>query len=493
MDLTYIFNVFMCIIYAASFRVTADSSEDDSCEDSNSSDYETFCERYLVLARCRNNFGPVCGSNGITYRSEYQLAISACSHRRDNPSIQVTRRGSCRRIPRPPVVPVRPPPPARDPCAFRCLSGQPFVCGSDGVVYESRCHLRRVNCYRNMGITVRNEGFCVSESSPTTPAPAIKVTTPVATTSQATTPVIVTVRTTQLPVVTTELTTPAITRRTPRDFGGNNTPQPGRGDTPCNDNCPAGPADGSATVCGSNGETYETECLLLVKQCQEDRNLVVSSRGPCPLSQSQRQCPPTSICPREYLPICGTGNITYPSLCHFQIAACKAKDDTRKVLLAGECPLNSLSSCPTCPPEINEVCGTDNMTYTSECVLSEISCRYNLPDLMVAHLGQCLNQECPDTCVNVMDPVCANNGKTYSSLCALSVETCKDKESPITVAYRGRCSGDFCDVVCPDIYEPLCDNKGTTYQNACQLWIAICRDPGLTKKLDQEGCNLAIP
>lgn len=120
-------------------------------------------------------------------------------------------------------------------------------------------------------------------------------------------------------------------------------PQPGRGDTPCNDNCPAGPADGSATVCGTNGETYETECLLLVKQCQEDRTLVVSSRGPCPQSQSQRQCPPTSICPREYLPICGTGNITYPSLCHFQIAACKAKDDTRKVLLAGECPLNSLS------------------------------------------------------------------------------------------------------------------------------------------------------
>lgn len=86
------------------------------------------------------------------------------------------------------VVPVRPPPPARDPCAFPCQSGRPFVCGSDGVVYESRCHLSSVNCYRNMRITVRNEGFCVSESSPTTPAPAIKVTTPVATTSQATTP-----------------------------------------------------------------------------------------------------------------------------------------------------------------------------------------------------------------------------------------------------------------------------------------------------------------
>ena len=37
------------------------------------------------------------------------------------------------------------------------------------------------------------------------------------------------------------------------------------------------------------------------------------------------------------------------------------------------------------------VCGTDNVTYSSECALNEIACHKNRTDLTVAYLGSCSN------------------------------------------------------------------------------------------------------
>ncbi len=80
----------------------------------------------------------------------------------------------------------------------------------------------------------------------------------------------------------------------------------------------------------------------------------------------------SSVC-SGFDPVCGSDGLTHGGLCEVRAKSCLTK---KKVRIAGQGPCHLLAdvteSCPVPPAEKEDeeaVCGTDGVTYVSECVL----------------------------------------------------------------------------------------------------------------------------
>lgn len=180
-------------------------------------------------------------------------------------------------------------------------------------------------------------------------------------------------------------------------------------------------------VCGSDGVTYNNDCLLEFAACKSEngKKITKASAGRCregrqeeedvtvenpflqqtdevkneetalPLpSQTAGEC--NANCVREFKPICGTDGVTYNNKCLLDLAACK-KTDGEKISEAhtGRCregkqvsEINENCREFKCTRELNQVCGSDGKTYNNECVLKFEACLSN-SQVFVAHNGTC--------------------------------------------------------------------------------------------------------
>ncbi|XP_052235644.1 agrin-like isoform X3 [Dreissena polymorpha] len=414
-------------------------------------------------------------------------------------------------------------------CLESCVDSLEFpVCGSDGRTYASSCHIELHSCTSQRRIKLQYEGPCND------PCDGIKC-------------------------------------------EGNQVCKLDRDRKPscsCESNCPAVVSH----VCGSDGQTYSNDCLLKKQACTSGRELLVVYDGKC--RENQGPCRgftcdndadcivkdgrATCECPvcnsRPYDPVCGTDGISYENECYRRQENCKERRDVkvehRGLCMAAGCDKDrsvckhysicEMSDgqprcvCPSeCSPSVAKVCGTDGVTYNSECELRVASCKNQLP-IVISSFGDCkacngiqckYGSECvegkcicPQICPSQYDPVCATDGNTYRNDCELRQEACR-RNTGLEVRSSGRCSdglesgsgdgsgsmrdcdestckyggtclldmeGSYecqCVFSCDAIRSPVCGSDGVTYGNKCELQASACRQQSAIVVQSSNSCD----
>ncbi|KAJ8736298.1 hypothetical protein PYW08_006954 [Mythimna loreyi] len=323
----------------------------------------------------------VCGSDYRDYPSECALRRESCRSRQQ---LTIAYRGECASAQHP-CESVKCG--TREHCSLdargvaECGCGPPCepavrpVCGSDGRTYDSRCHLDRASCLDNRDVRVAYTGPCgVENPCARASCPwggacvarggAAQCACPVCDAALA--PACASDRNTygseckmRMHACQEGLPDGHLrvlyngTCQTCSDItckGGGDCVVDGDTGRPicrCNHNCTE--AQESDVVCGTDGQTYPSQCELDSTACREQTDLRLAYKGDCALCESV-QCAfgahcsaGECICPTDCTgaarePVCGSTMQTFPNECELQKAACRLPPPaTLHVIFYGDC------------------------------------------------------------------------------------------------------------------------------------------------------------
>ncbi|CAG7734118.1 unnamed protein product, partial [Allacma fusca] len=392
----------------------------------------------------REDSQAVCASDGKLYRNKCELDKEACRLRRN---ITARYYGKCD-----PCEDILCTPPQvchldeeRRPicrCGEVCTMDFNPVCGSDGKTYANECVMRTEACRTQRDLRIIYRGKCSSGVNP-------------------------------------------CESRTCRGYESCAINRFGIAQCTCAMKCD--PV--VQPVCGSDGKTYDNYCELTYASCREARNIVMDYRGTCEAASAcaKHSCPPEAtcvekngeivcecpVCPSDYEPVCGSDGVSYQNQCRLRMEACLTNTNIKKIyagLCNGcdhmQCDFYSVCQatmeeakcvCPencTVSSSFAPVCGTDGVTYRSECQLQKSACRLQ-KFVMVAskgHCDMCANVQCkfgakcengtcicPTDCPENREPVCGSNLITYANECELQKASCT-LARPLTIHFYGICS-----------------------------------------------------
>eukprot|EP00071_Canis_lupus_P005900 XP_005620419.1 agrin isoform X4 [Canis lupus familiaris] len=381
------------------------------------------CDRVI----CDGAYRPVCAHDGHTYDNDCWRQQAECRQQR---TIPAKHQGPCDQ-PLSPCLGVRCPFGAT--CAVKngeaeCVCQQVCsgiydpVCGSDGVTYGSTCELEATACALGREIRVARRGPC--------------------------------------------------DRCGQCRFGALCEAETGR----CV--CPSECVASAQPVCGSDGHTYASECELHVHACTHQISLHVVSAGHCQTCGDTvcafgavclaGQC----VCPRCERPppgpVCGSDGVTYDSACHLREAACQQQTQIEEAR-AGPCEQAECGS------------GGSGSGEDGECE-QELCQQHGGVWDEDSEDGPCV---CDFSCHSVLrSPVCGSDGLTYGTECELKKARCESRRE-LYVTAQGACRGPTLAPLLPAV-PPHCTQ---TPYGCCQDNVTAARGVGLAGCPSSCQCN----
>uniref|UniRef100_A0A8D0CD03 Agrin n=1 Tax=Scleropages formosus TaxID=113540 RepID=A0A8D0CD03_SCLFO len=460
---------------------------------------------------CPSVVAPVCGSDSSTYSNECELEKAQCSLQR---RIKVVRKGPCGlKDPCSEVtcsygstcVQSSDGQSAKCMCPLSC-EGQreQVVCGSDGKDYPSECELNKQACASQKNIRKQHAGPCDPCKNNQTHAHKACRVEP-RTRRPQTFPLPKSCPPDAVPLCASDGQTydsgcsmqltgqlKGIVLRKVHSGQCEDCKEECKFNAVClldrlGPHCSCEPirCDGSfKPLCGKDGRTYSNDCERRQAECLAKVHIPVKQQGPCDLHMPSPclqiscafgavcvvkdggavcECP--GACPPPQEPVCGSDGHTYGSQCQMKAVACSLQKDI-------------------------------HMKHRGPCTKACQNCSFGA--ICDGQTGRCV---CPTECVDTNQPVCGSDGLTYSSECELHVRACT-RQLDLKVAAQRDCGGVACGwgarcvrnrCECPtchgEPFGPVCGSNGVTYDNACELQVASCNLKKNIKVARAGGCD----
>ncbi|KAG8193212.1 hypothetical protein JTE90_005560 [Oedothorax gibbosus] len=248
---------------------------------------------------CTEEFEPVCGTDGISYTNVCKLKLEGCDQKSE---IDVSYTGLCngcenKKCEFYAVCESNGKNEARCICPHSCIKVESSVCGTDGMTYLNECEMRVAACNKGQYVVVGSRGPC------------------------------------------------DLCQNVHCKYGA----RCESGQCVCPVSCP--PA--YEPVCGTDGQTYPTECEMRREACLDSRDIRVLFYGECGDVGSSSGHDMGSVSKG-----CNEKKCLFGAICEY------APDGSPKCVCVFDCPSTR-----------KPVCGSDNIIHNNDCTLREESCK----------------------------------------------------------------------------------------------------------------------